>query len=63
MRFYQAFRAGLCTQIPSSNMLNTMRHVEDEGLTWIEEPTLAHNYQGHAHIAREIRTPIQCGEN
>jgi mandelate racemase len=40
-----------------------LRHVEDEGLTWIEEPTLAHDYQGHAHIAHEIRTPIQCGEN
>ena len=38
-------------------------HVEDEGLAWIEEPTLAHDYQGHAHIAREIRRPIQCGEN
>jgi len=40
-----------------------LRHLEDEGLTWIEEPTLAHDFQGHAHIAREIRTPIQCGEN
>jgi mandelate racemase len=40
-----------------------LRHLEDEGLTWIEEPTLAHDYQGHAHISREIRTPIQCGEN
>jgi mandelate racemase len=40
-----------------------LRHLEDEGLIWIEEPTLAHDYQGHAHIAREIRTPIQCGEN
>lgn len=40
-----------------------LRHLEDEGLTWIEEPTMAHDYQGHAHIAREIRTPIQCGEN
>jgi mandelate racemase len=40
-----------------------LRYLEDEGLTWIEEPTLAHDYQGHAHIAREIRTPIQCGEN
>ncbi len=40
-----------------------LRRLEDEGLTWIEEPTLAHDYQGHAHIAREIRTPIQCGEN
>jgi mandelate racemase len=40
-----------------------LRHLEEEGLTWLEEPTLAHDYQGHAHIAREIRTPIQCGEN
>jgi mandelate racemase len=40
-----------------------LRHVEDEALAWIEEPTLAHDYQGHAHIAREICTPIQCGEN
>jgi mandelate racemase len=40
-----------------------LRQVEDEGLTWVEEPTLAHDYQGHALIAREIRTPIQCGEN
>jgi mandelate racemase len=40
-----------------------LRHLEDEGLTWIEEPALAHDYPGHAWIAREIRTPIQCGEN
>lgn len=40
-----------------------LRLLDDEGLTWIEEPTLAHDYAGHAHIAREIRTPIQCGEN
>ena len=39
-------------------------HVLDhEGLTWVEEPTLAHDYAGHAFIAREARTPIQCGEN
>ena len=46
-----------------ADAVERLRHVEDEGLTWIEEPTLAHDYQGHAHIAREIRTPIQCGEN
>jgi len=40
-----------------------LRQIDGEGLTWIEEPTLAHDYQGHAHIAREIQTPIQCGEN
>ncbi len=40
-----------------------LRHLDDEGLTWIEEPTLAHDFAGHAAIARAIRTPIQCGEN
>jgi len=40
-----------------------LRVLDDEGLTWVEEPTLAHDYQGHAQIAREIATPIQCGEN
>ncbi|TMG88387.1 MAG: mandelate racemase [Betaproteobacteria bacterium] len=39
------------------------RRLDDEGLTWIEEPTLADDYAGHARIAREVRTPIQCGEN
>lgn len=39
------------------------RHLDGEGLTWIEEPTLADDYAGHACIAREISTPIQCGEN
>jgi mandelate racemase len=39
-------------------------HVLDgEGLTWVEEPTLAHDFAGHARIAREVRTPIQYGEN
>jgi len=46
-----------------ADAIERLRRLEDEGLTWIEEPTLAHDYQGHAHIAREIRTPIQCGEN
>jgi mandelate racemase len=43
--------------------IERLRAVDDLGLTWIEEPTLAHDYEGHARIAREIRTPIQCGEN
>jgi len=37
--------------------------LDDEGLTWVEEPTLAHDYEGHALVARAARTPIQCGEN
>ncbi len=40
-----------------------LRVLDDEGLTWVEEPTLAHDYIGHAMIAREATTPIQCGEN
>lgn len=40
-----------------------LRVLDDEGLTWVEEPTLAHDYTGHALVAREARTPIQCGEN
>jgi mandelate racemase len=40
-----------------------IRVLEDEGLEWVEEPTLAHDYAGHALVAREVRTPIQCGEN
>jgi mandelate racemase len=40
-----------------------LRALDDEGLTWVEEPTLAHDHAGHARIAREARTPIQCGEN
>jgi len=40
-----------------------VRVLDDEGLTWVEEPTLAHDYAGHALVAREARTPIQCGEN
>ena len=40
-----------------------LRVLDDAGLTWVEEPTLAHDYAGHALIAREVDTPIQCGEN
>jgi mandelate racemase len=43
--------------------IQRIRVLEDEGLTWVEEPTLAHDYEGHALIARAVKTPIQCGEN
>lgn len=35
----------------------------DEGLTWIEEPCLAHDYPGHARVRARSRCPIQIGEN
>jgi len=43
--------------------IQRIRVLDDEGLVWIEEPTLAHDYAGHSIVTRETRTPIQCGEN
>ncbi len=43
--------------------IERMRVLDDEGLTWVEEPTLAHDYAGHALVAREAQTPVQAGEN
>lgn len=43
--------------------IQRLRVLDEEGLTWIEEPTLAHDHAGHAEIARQTKTPIQCGEN
>ncbi len=40
-----------------------LRTLDSEGLAWVEEPTLAHDYAGHAAVARAAATPIQCGEN
>jgi mandelate racemase len=40
-----------------------LRVLDGEGLGWVEEPTLAHDFEGHAQVARAIATPIQCGEN
>ncbi|HVE48974.1 MAG TPA: enolase C-terminal domain-like protein [Casimicrobiaceae bacterium] len=46
-----------------SEAIERGRYLDDEQLGWIEEPTRADDYEGHAHIARALRTPIQCGEN
>ncbi|HZC18970.1 MAG TPA: enolase C-terminal domain-like protein [Rubrobacteraceae bacterium] len=43
--------------------LERVRILDDEGLYWIEEPTRADDFAGHARIAEEARTPIQIGEN
>jgi mandelate racemase len=46
-----------------SDAVQRLRSLDDEGVTWVEEPTLAHDFAGHALVAREAKTPIQCGEN
>jgi mandelate racemase len=40
-----------------------LRALDEEGLTWIEEPTRADDFAGHAHIAAATKTAIQLGEN
>lgn len=37
--------------------------LEGEGLYWIEEPTRADDYSGHARVRRGAKIPIQIGEN
>lgn len=43
--------------------IRRVQALEAEGLCWIEEPTRADDYAGHARIRRASRTPIQLGEN
>jgi mandelate racemase len=50
-----------CLSVPEA--IRRARALEDEGLLWIEEPTRADDFDGHARIAREAATPIQIGEN
>ena len=37
--------------------------LDEEGLYWIEEPTRADDYSGHARIRQDTETPVQIGEN
>jgi len=49
--------------LTSAEAVVRLQILDQEGLTWVEEPTLAHDYAGHAAIAQAADTPIQCGEN
>lgn len=40
-----------------------IKALDEEGITWVEEPVMANDFAGHAAVARAVRTPIQCGEN
>ena len=39
------------------------RMLDDEGIYWLEEPIRHDDYAGNARLARELKTPIQIGEN
>jgi mandelate racemase len=46
-----------------SEAIDRARVLDDEGVYWIEEPTRADDYEGHARIAAAARTAVQLGEN
>jgi len=46
-----------------TDAIERIKVLDSVGLTWVEEPTLAHDYSGHAAITQATKTPIQCGEN
>lgn len=37
--------------------------LKDEGISWVEEPTLQEDYAGHAKVRNSVSLPIQMGEN
>ena len=37
--------------------------LDDQGLYWFEEPIAYDNIAGYAQLARELKTPVQLGEN
>jgi mandelate racemase len=39
------------------------RELEKEGIYWLEEPIPHDDYAGSAAVARELRVPVQTGEN
>jgi mandelate racemase len=40
-----------------------LRALDGEGLAWIEEPVLAHDFAALARLQRTVATPLQAGEN
>jgi mandelate racemase len=40
-----------------------LRVLDGEGLAWIEEPVLAHDYAALVRLAGAVRTPLLAGEN
>ncbi len=46
-----------------SEAIERARALDGEDLYWIEEPTRADDFAGHARIAAAAATPIQLGEN
>src|SRR5688572_10248667 len=49
--------------LPLGDALHRCHALDDQGLYWFEEPIAYDNTAGYAQLARELRTPVQLGEN
>lgn len=43
--------------------IKRIRALQDEGVSWVEEPTLQEDCVGHARIRQSVAVPVQMGEN
>ncbi|WP_024515456.1 enolase C-terminal domain-like protein [Bradyrhizobium sp. Tv2a-2] len=43
--------------------LHRCHALDDQGIYWFEEPITYNNLAGYAQLSRELRTPVQLGEN
>ncbi len=49
--------------IDMTEALHRCHMLDGLGLAWLEEPVVYDNFDGYAQLARELRTPLQIGEN
>jgi mandelate racemase len=43
--------------------LHRCHGLDDQGLYWFEEPIAYDNFAGYTQLTRELKTPVQLGEN
>src|SRR6476646_10562479 len=49
--------------LPLNAAISRCHGLDDQGLSWFEEPVVFDNFAHSAQLARELRTPVQIGEN
>ena len=49
--------------LTSAEAIRRGRELEKAGIYWIEEPIAHEDYEANAAVARELRVPLQIGEN
>ena len=49
--------------LTSAEAIRRGRELEKEGIYWLEEPIAHEDYEACAAVARELRVPVQIGEN